>query len=203
MRSLHLPLLPRDGGCNREYWRAPARVVLVGPWFRDRESIVLPVFDIARLGRHRPEVIAAPVPVLRRLARATLSDTGCVPAPDLGLVALTGVFQTPLLPADRDLLWTAFRIPVYEQFRAPDGTLLAWECEAHSGLHIETSRVVFTPCQQTGELQVGFRCGGPFRPTGFDARITDETCGCGCDQPRLVDLDVWKPAPAAAISAHA
>ena len=41
--------------------------------------------------------------------------------------------------AERERLWRAFRVPVFEQIIAPDGELLAAECEAHDGLHIEIS----------------------------------------------------------------
>jgi hypothetical protein len=67
------------------------------------------------------------------------------------------VFRRPsdprLTDAERDRLWRAFGIPAFEQILAPDGSLYAWECEAHSGLHIESPRfdtaghaVDATPC---------------------------------------------------------
>jgi hypothetical protein len=42
-----------------------------------------------------------------------------------------------LTNADRDQLWRAFRVPVFEQLIGPQGERLAAECEAHDGLHVE------------------------------------------------------------------
>ena len=40
---------------------------------------------------------------------------------------------------DRESLWRDFRLPVFEQIIGPSGDLLAAECEAHDGLHVESS----------------------------------------------------------------
>jgi hypothetical protein len=42
---------------------------------------------------------------------------------------------------DRDRLWRAFRVPIFEQIVGRAGELLAAECEAHDGLHIESPRL--------------------------------------------------------------
>jgi hypothetical protein len=42
-----------------------------------------------------------------------------------------------LTAADREQLWRAFRVPLFEQIIGPNGERLAAECEAHDGLHIE------------------------------------------------------------------
>jgi hypothetical protein len=62
----------------------------------------------------------------------------------------------------RDRLWQAFRVPVYEQIVSEDGTLLAAECEAHNGVHIESDAL------------------------SLDPRLVDSgPCGCGRSTPRL------------------
>jgi hypothetical protein len=38
--------------------------------------------------------------------------------------------------AERDQLWRAFGVPLFEQIIDEDGRLLAAECEAHDGLHV-------------------------------------------------------------------
>ena len=43
-----------------------------------------------------------------------------------------------LSEADRDILWDAFRVPVFEQVIGKSGKRLAAECEAHDGLHMES-----------------------------------------------------------------
>ena len=91
----------------------------------------------------------------------------------IGVVRLTHAaivfrkeFEPRLNDAERDRLWRAFRVPVFEQIIADDGTLLAAECEAHSGLHIESPK-----------LAAG------------DHEIDRAVCGCGRATPRLVGVE--------------
>ncbi len=46
---------------------------------------------------------------------------------------------------DRDLFWRAFEVPVFEQVVDVDGWLLASECDAHDGLHIECNAGLHWP----------------------------------------------------------
>jgi hypothetical protein len=62
----------------------------------------------------------------------------------------------------RRRLWRAFRVPVFEQVIGPNGALLAAECEAHAGLHIESPR---------------------FNVTG--RAVETAKCGCGRNSPRV------------------
>jgi hypothetical protein len=105
-----------------------------------------------------PQAIAATLPQLEALA---------------GVVHLTHaviVFRKDceprLKPDERERLWRAFRVPVFEQVIAPDGAVLAAECEAHSGLHIESPK-----------LAVG------------DHEVDRSACGCGRTTPRLIDVE--------------
>ncbi len=41
-----------------------------------------------------------------------------------------------LRDSERDLLWKAFGVPVFEQMLDRENSLLAMECEAHEGLHL-------------------------------------------------------------------
>jgi hypothetical protein len=70
-----------------------------------------------------------------------------------------------LSAAERERLWRAFRVPIFEQIIGPDGELLAAECEAHDGLHVEAA---------------GF---------SWDAyRMERAPCGCGRKTPRLTSI---------------
>ena len=64
--------------------------------------------------------------------------------------------------AERDRLWRAFGVPVFEQIIAEDGRLLAAECEAHDGLHVQVA---------------GRDWDGYWTETAH--------CGCGQKSPRL------------------
>ena len=67
----------------------------------------------------------------------------------------------------RAALWRAFRVPVFEQILADDGSLLAMECEAHDGLHVESARLA-------ADVENGEGMGLELGP-----------CGCGRTTPRI------------------
>ncbi|HEV3342634.1 MAG TPA: hypothetical protein VG125_19840, partial [Pirellulales bacterium] len=69
-----------------------------------------------------------------------------------------------LTEEDRERLWRAFRVPVFEQRIDESGCLLAAECEAHDGLHIEARELHPRP----GEV------------------LETAPCGCGRTTPRLI-----------------
>ena len=54
-----------------------------------------------------------------------------VPSLDTALFNLTGVADHPLTLPQRDRLWRAFHVPVYEVLFDEHAGLLASECEAH------------------------------------------------------------------------
>jgi hypothetical protein len=67
-----------------------------------------------------------------------------------------------LSETDRDILWAAFRVPVFEQVIGKSGKRLAAECEAHDGLHVES----------------------PALPTENEC-VDDAPCPCGRKTPRI------------------
>ncbi len=142
--------------------------------------------------------LAAPVGVLRSLADAI--ETGRQDAPSLRhfVVSFTGGEQGELAEADRERFWRAFRVPVFEQRLGFDGRVIAYECEAHNGLHILPERAAIE--QTAGSellltsltdlrfptLRVGTRLAGAIH---FDC------CDCGNPAARLIGA---KPLAAAA-----
>jgi len=64
-------------------------------------------------------------------------------------------------------LWRAFRVPVFEQILADNGSLLAAECEAHDGLHVESPGL-------SAEAEASEA-----------AALALDPCGCGKATPRL------------------
>ena len=87
-----------------------------------------------------------------------------IPSLRNALIALVRPGERSLSEQDREHLWQAFRVPVFEQRVDHSGALLASECEAHDGLHIESAEAA--PC--SGEL------------------IETAPCGCGRTTPRLM-----------------
>ena len=57
------------------------------------------------------------------------------------LIVLTRSGSLLLTIEQRQRLWLAFRVPVFEQIIGKNGALLAAECEAHDGLHIESPKL--------------------------------------------------------------
>jgi len=99
--------------------------------------------------------------------RHQLMDLACLGAPLVthSLIVLGGADDPPLSREDRDGFWRAFGVPVFEQIIGPNGELLAAECEAHDGLHVENR--------------------------GFESewkhfRLETGACGCGRTTPRLI-----------------
>ena len=93
--------------------------------------------------------------------------------PTHALIVLRTSSDSGLTLENRRRLWQAFQVPVFEQIISVSGTLLAAECEAHCGLHIES------------------------RDFTADDHLIDRTpCACGRKSPRLIvpQPAAWKVA---------
>jgi hypothetical protein len=110
------------------------------------------------------------------------------------LIVLTGVREGVLEAPDRDRLWSAFGVPVFEQHLGLDGQVVAHECEAHDGLHIVQNNAVLelAPHRTAANLlltsltdveQPTLRL-----RTGFSGEIRLGECECGSSEPRLMHL---------------
>jgi hypothetical protein len=130
-----------------------------------RTAILSPGFRETRLARSfsegwserarkfNPASIAGPLELLRRMARDTWAF-------DQAVVVFTYAGRVGLSPGDRESLWQAFGVPVFEQYLSPRNRLLATECDAHAGLHVLAG------------------CEG--------LRLEPEACACGNPAPRLI-----------------
>ena len=76
-----------------------------------------------------PGSIAGPFPLLFSLTRSKIALTHAV-------ICLAWDPQDFLTADQRELLWSSFGVPVFEQYLGPGHVLLACECEAHAGLHV-------------------------------------------------------------------
>jgi len=85
-----------------------------------------------------------------------------LPSLSKAMVVLTSIDDSPLADHHRDLLWHAFRVPIFEQLRALDGHVLAMECEVHDGLHVCSNEA-----------------------WGIDGKLVVDPCACGLETPRL------------------
>ena len=87
-----------------------------------------------------------------------------IPSIRNALIALIRPSEPNLSEDDRERLWRAFRVPVFEQRIDESCNLLAQECEAHDGLHIESPQA----SPRAGEV------------------LETGPCGCGRTTPRLI-----------------
>jgi hypothetical protein len=130
------------------------RTAILAPGFR--ETPVVRTFAEGwseRARKFNPASIAGPLQLLRRMARDTWSF-------DQAVIVFTFVGGAALSPQDRESLWQAFGVPIFEQYLSPRNRLLATECDAHSGLHVLSG------------------CEG--------LRLEQEVCPCGNAAPRLM-----------------
>jgi hypothetical protein len=103
-----------------------------------------------------PESVAGTLEQLDALASENISLTHSI-------IVLEGVGSPRITAQDRDRLWQAFEVPLFEQMIGKGGELLAFECEAHDGLHIASPNFHAAPDE-----------------------IDESTCGCGLSSPRLI-----------------
>jgi hypothetical protein len=142
-------------GANFVHPIEPApRTAILAPGFRETPGArIFPEGWNERARRFHPASIAAPLELLRRLARDTWSF-------DQAVVVFTYFGGPGISPLDRELLWNAFGVPVFEQYLSSKNRLLATECDAHAGLHVVSG------------------CDG--------LRVERDVCACGNPAPRLI-----------------
>jgi hypothetical protein len=134
-----------------------------------RVAVLTPELSVRQIQRRMrsARVIAAAAPLLRSLALAIEAGRMVLPAVEAAVVAFTGASHGQLTEMERDLFWRVFQVPVFEQLLAPDGHVIAMECDAHDGLHVVD----------------------PASLAGVSDNLDRNSCGCGNVQPRLKRLD--------------
>jgi hypothetical protein len=145
---------------------APPTAILV-PWFGSHGDVrvFLRGWD-AEAEACRPAAIAGTWPQMESLL-ARKAGAPSIDSLTHAMIVLArsedSLLTDSLLTMDqRRQLWKAFRVPIFEQIIGKHGALLAAECEAHAGLHIESPASKF----------VGWS-------------IESGPCGCGRTTPRI------------------
>lgn len=113
-----------------------------------------------------PRAIAGPLDALERLACEVRTGTRTIPKSVRRVIVHNHSGCRLLDERDRDFLWRAFQLPVFEQVRDPDGGLIGWECDAHSGLHWNAECDIRPPA----------------------SRVVYGLCACGLRTPRLMPV---------------
>jgi len=165
----------------------PPRIALFGPHLSSPGPLRhFQTLDWPEIQRFQPDTIAAPWSVFEQI----LAQRHQVPKLRRPFLVLSDL-STGLIDASaRDALWDAFGLPLFEQWRGWDSELLAAECEAHEGLHVQLDQCNFH--SQQGLLLVSSFAGLVAQtnhfPTGYTGHIDTSRCPCGSPLPRLIDL---------------
>lgn len=147
----------------------PPRTAVLGAWFRAKDPVrVFPQGWTAEAAAYAPQAIAA-------TRRQLIELAPYAPPVTHALIVIARQGDPWLTPADRDFLWRAYQVPIFEQLISENGDLLAAECEAHDGLHLATTEL----------------SGYALDPT---------PCACGSASPRLIPKKPSERARAAAVS---
>lgn len=141
------------------------------------------------LKRFGATALAAPISKLRELAAAIESGHDEMQRLRHFVVSFTGTDRGEIHEADRERFWRVFQVPVFEQRLGFDGRVIAYECEAHHGLHIETQRAAFEETAGSELLLTSLtdlryptlRVG-----TRMTARIQHDCCDCGSATARVI-----------------
>jgi hypothetical protein len=152
------------------------------------------------LEHFRPECLAGPVTMLRRMATNVFNRGAYFPSLRRPVLAFTGLpfGETALLTDhDRDQFWKAYGVPVFEYFLGYRHEVLARECDAQSGLHIDPLQAVFETIDR--ELIVTSLANTVFPvvrlASGLSGTISHEPCPCGYRGPRLLNVRVLEEKP--------
>lgn len=147
----------------------------------------------------RPGVLVGSAADLRGLAELVQRDILDLASVDHALFVLTECGEQPVSDVSRVVLWQTFGVPLFELFVSAGGMLLASECEAHEGWHVESGAVFSL---YDGELILD----GPGLTglgTGLTGRIDIEVCPCGRPGMRLTEIEALVPTPERAFAATA
>ncbi len=155
-----------------------------------------------------PGAICGSLEELLRLAARVVAGEAAPPATVRRLTVRTPLGERLASERARDYLWRAFELPVFEELAGSEGEVFAAECEAHSGLHLETESAIFEALY--GELVVTSLVAVRYPiirlRTGWVGAI--ERCACPCGErvtrfvPVLVATGALRKPPAPARTGH-
>ncbi len=132
----------------------------------------------------RPQVLIGSITDLKRLASCAQARELNLASIDHAILILTPCGEEPASSAVRSLLWHSFGVPVYELLVASGGIVLASECEAYEGWHVEPGKSIAISGTQI-LLRLGDR---KTVATGLQGEVAEEPCPCGRSGIRLVKL---------------
>ncbi len=173
--------------------RRPRLPVISGSKLRVAQLTAAMAFDGAKvftagswrhLGAYGPQVLIASSSEYVRLMERMSLQTVDVKSVDHALFVLTAVGDRPVTEMMRELLWKRFGVPVYELYVDGSSRLLASECEAQEGWHLENGAEF-----NIEEGEIVLRSRGAVIQTGLTGRKEDAVCPCGRSGWRIVGAE--------------
>ena len=162
----------------------PPRIAQITPGAVQFEATYIPAERWEELETFCPETLVGAGADLRWLAEKVRRDEIVVRSVNRTIFLLTSTGDAPTDDTLRVMLWQTFGVPVYELFVGADGTVLAGECEAHEGWHVENGCRFYLSSRD--ELIADSQHIKGIR-TGLSAVIEREPCVCGRRGVRLLD----------------
>lgn len=120
--------------------------------------------------------------------------------PNKRLKAVSSTSET-LLPVYRDLLESAFRVPVFDQYGCGEVSAISYECAQHNGLHINEEHVIVEAVNNENENIIDEK--GRLIVTSLDnfvmpfirfengdmATLFSRKCSCGINSQMMSSID--------------
>jgi hypothetical protein len=197
-RDLHWPLPP-----------AASTAIIMEGYRRRRGVRVFAGTELDGIASYTPDALAGPVSVLRSLAEAVEDHSVHLSRLRHSILAFSILRHAFLSEEARDLFWRVFQVPVFGQILSSGGEVLAWECEAHEGYHVNTRHAIVETVGGGSEPAllvtslVDLRRPVLRMDTALTATMEHSTCGCGLAGLRLLDVRRRSLAKVAAMAASA
>jgi hypothetical protein len=162
-------------------WRRRSFPFPIGPHLRIAQVTSQSLFEDAgcfafgrwhELAVYQPQVLIGPAVELRMLATRVQEGRLDLTSVDHAVLVTTEVGAPLLSDVTRVVLWQVFGVPVYELLMSPDGKLLALECQAYEGWHVESQVKVM---ERNGEI---FFAGKAWQ-VSMKGHLTKRVCACG------------------------
>lgn len=168
------------------------RIAVLAPGFRTSRAVREFSNGLdGSLARFRPQVLAGPPERLEQLAQDLQAGRLSLPCFIHAVIVLLRPDEPLLGEAPREQFWAVFQAPVFQQVAGFDGRLLAWECEAHDGLHVVRDHAI-VECYDgpEGALLLVTSLTDSVRPmlrlnTPWQGTLTRGLCGCGQPGERI------------------
>lgn len=158
--------------------------------------------DDATLQSYADEMLSFKPKYIYGYASAINSFSKWLDERDINITSVKGIFTTSecLYPSLRETIASTFQCDVYNNYGLNDGGISAYECQEHSGLHIDMERSVMEVVDSNNQqLKDGVgrliatslhNYAMPFirYETGDEGEITSDTCSCGRGLPLLKNL---------------